>query len=232
MPTIVGIDAGDSAVLALPPVISDTEWVVNRLAEYREENVYRVLQQRGDLTRIVSATQNPALAQVTVDTRYITGSGHGDPNTFEGHDNSPIFAVGNYDHQLVEGKLVHLVSCYTAKELGADFVRKGCQAFFGYDGDFFFLFEDPNPFLKCDSQVDFALADGNDAGTAYQTALAAYNEAIDANKAIANNPATATADAKKKRFEAAVLKYDRDHLCGPGKLDSNGTYGDTTAMLP
>ena len=154
-------------------------------------------------------------------TKYITGSGHGDTNTFFGFKQTPILKINAYSPKQIRGKIIHLLSCYTAHELGPDLIAKGCVAFFGYDGDFMFDPDDAERFLSCDSEVDIALADGNDASTAYDHAATAFLKAI-----------ATIDDGPRRNIRVAILQYDLKHFCGPGSPGSPGKFGSRTTHLP
>lgn len=98
------------------------------------------------------------------DVVYITGAGHGNYDCFTGHLKVALWKVGDYSSQEVEGKIIHLLSCRTCRDLGKDLIRNGAKAFFGYLENFQFYTEpnniDPlqdkytNTFIKCDSIID------------------------------------------------------------------------------
>jgi hypothetical protein len=67
---------------------------------------------------------------------YLTGVGHGFPNSYTGDNLDPIFSVGQFGSKEVSGKIVHFLSCETAATLGPAFVAKGCRAYFGYSDNF------------------------------------------------------------------------------------------------
>ena len=128
--------------------------------KYRQTNVYRYFEAKGfaiqrcqgSLARRLYLA--PAARQAHV--VYITGIGHGTYDTFTGDYYDPIFSVGNYSPEEVQGKIVHLISCETAGKLGPDFVNHGCRAFFGYDENFSFQMDIADVFFQCDSEIDRA----------------------------------------------------------------------------
>ncbi len=149
---------------------------------------------------------------------YITGVGHGFYPTYTGHFYDPVFQVGNYSAVESAGKIVHFLSCETARDLGPDLVRNGCLAYFGYDEDFVFTTADQNVFFECDSEIDLAFADG-------LTAAAAYDRVKDRFTQRA-----ADFRAQGKQNEAATLELDLDRLRCPS---SGGiAWGDAKAKLP
>lgn len=158
---------------------------------------------------VVEALQN--------DIVYITGVGHGTNITYTGDGNFPVFQVGDYQPEEADGKIVHFLSCQTAAELGSDFVRNGCRAYFGYDVDFTFVLNFANIFFECDSEIDLAFADGLTAEEVYDRVIALYNQRI------------SELDSDGQYRVAATLEYDRDHLCAPS-IDP--MWGDRQAHLP
>src|SRR5258708_29362458 len=104
---------------------------------YRKDKVYPYMEGEGftiDIyqgcmaKRIYTAPKAKQLGVV-----YITGSGHGSSDTFAGYLNEPIFHVDSYSADELKDKIVHFLSCETAINLGKDFVKNGCRAFFRYD---------------------------------------------------------------------------------------------------
>lgn len=197
---------------------SDDEDVVARCRQFREGRVYPALQGAGaaltpfggiDAQRSIVA---PVLRSSAAN--LITGSGHGFPERFTGQGRDPIFAVGAYDPAEVSGRIVHLLSCETAQQLGPDLVANGCRAFFGYDEVFVFPDMAADLFLVCDGEIDTQLAQGRTADEAYQAAIAAFNLRI------------AQMLQLGKTFVAAALARNRDHLCAPS---TSSRFGDPNA---
>ena len=150
--------------------------------------------------------------------QYITGVGHGFPDTYTGDYLEPVFQVGHYEAAEVEGKIVHLLSCQSGLQLGPDFVIHGCRAFFGYDVNFSFpTKEKQEVFFECDSEIDKGFADGLTAQQVYERTIALYNERIEA------------LDAEDDLDNAALLETNRDHLRCPSS--GGKKWGDTSARL-
>ena len=158
---------------------------------------------------VAPAAQGPAV-------EFITGSGHGFQNRFTGQARLSIFELGQYQPVEVRNKIIHLLSCQTAGQLGADVVTNGCRAFFGYDVDFLFPLDRPAVFLDCDSVIDLRLADGMSAEDAYAAAVQAFDDTI------------ATLKKNGQAWLAAMLEFNRDHLCSPS-VDRK--WGDPRARL-
>ncbi|PQP35705.1 hypothetical protein C6A37_01090 [Desulfobacteraceae bacterium SEEP-SAG9] len=120
------------------------------------------------------------------DVVYISGFGHGYDNLFTGQHGEVLWKVGSYDPREAQGKIIHLMSCLTARRLGPDLVDKGARAYFGYEEEFTFIhtigitdpLEDPiaDVFFECNSQVDRLIADGLSAGRVYDATKELFRE--------------------------------------------------------
>ncbi|HEV2911894.1 MAG TPA: hypothetical protein VGX92_01140 [Pyrinomonadaceae bacterium] len=187
---------------------------------YRQKNVYPFLEKKGFMIqrcqeslarRMYVAPESRKTGVV-----YITGVGHGAYDSYTGDFYDPIFSVGNYSPEESHGKIVHLISCETARDLGPDFVLHGCRAYFGYDENFTFQLDDADIFFECDSEIDRGFAEGLTAGEVYDRARAVFDKYIAAFR------------AQGKEFKAATLEFDRDHLRAPS---SGPQWGDVNARL-
>jgi hypothetical protein len=136
---------------------------------YRERHVYPYLLERGlRVSLLTGESARPELLWPRMragEVRYLTGVGHGLFDRYKGHEGQNLFRVGEYAEHEPRGKIVHFAACETAARLGRDFVLKGCRAFFGYDGSFYYPAEDEGQhvldrFFACDSEIDLAFADG------------------------------------------------------------------------
>jgi hypothetical protein len=187
---------------------------------YRQQNVYPYLQQKGfsikrsqeSLARRVYVAPEARKPHVI----YITGVGHGGYDSYTGDFYDTIFSVGNYSTEECHGKIVHFISCETARDLGPDFVSHGCRAYFGYDENFTFLLDSADIFFECDSEIDRAFADGLNAKQVHERVNALFNKHIDAMRQQGSD------------YKAATLEFDRDHLRGPL---SGPQWGDPLASL-
>jgi hypothetical protein len=120
------------------------------------------------------------------DVVYISGFGHGHDNRFGGQHGEILWEVDSYDPTEVQDKIIYLMSCRTAKELGPDLVYEGAKAYFGYEDNFVFLhiptitdpLQDPiaDVFFQCSSNVDRRLVDGQSAGTVYDETKEMFRE--------------------------------------------------------
>src|SRR5437879_5295863 len=126
-------------------VDSDYEDVTAACFEYRKDNLFPEWERQGiAVTRLNGqGARRNAVAQELggATTRYLTGSGHVFDDYFTGDQQQPVLKVGEYAAAEVRGRIVHLLSCSTAEQLGPDLVANGCLAFFGYDVEFLFPLE-------------------------------------------------------------------------------------------
>ena len=199
---------------------SDYEEVTEACQEYRQSEVYPTLKQAGftiDAFSGNTARRASIAPQLTAPgVRFITGSGHGLERRFTGFNGEPILEIGRYDPNESRDKIIHLLACLTAAELGGDLVKNGCVAFFGYDVVFMFPLDAPDLFLDCDAEIDFALAHGRTAGEAYWGAYDAFTNRM--QQLLATG----------RPYLAAMLEYNRDHLCAPS---TDAKWGTVDAAL-
>jgi hypothetical protein len=188
---------------------------------YREKHVYPYFEAKGFTVRKFQGPLArrhyvaPDVKKPEVD--YITGAGHGLADQYLGDFGNVIFQVGNYQADEVDGRIVHFLSCQTARQLGPDFVAKGCRAYFGYDENFAYQPAYSEIFFACDSEIDLAFADGLDAAAVYNRVRKLYNREI------------AKLRAAGKLYAAATLEFDRDHLRCPSS--GGAAWGDPAAKL-
>ena len=202
---------------------------------YRRAHVYPYLEQQGF---VIERCQGKlarrgyvALASQQVGVVYITGSGHGSEDTFMGDQYCPIFAIGNYSSEEVQAKVIHLLSCSTAIQLGTDVVKHGCRAFFGYDNLFTITLDKADIFFECDAEIDRTLADGSNAKEAYQRTNRLYQQHIQAYKDQYRELLLNSEDVEKVAlYEStfSLLEVNFNHLCAPS---IDGRWGDSQAIL-
>jgi hypothetical protein len=204
----------------------DSNWEAATLAayQYREKQVYPYIASKG---YAVDKCQGPMAKRIYVAPKaqqpgvaYLTGVGHGSYTTYTGHYYDPIFQVGNYSAAEAHGKIVHFLSCETARDLGPDFVKNGCRAYFGYDEDFIFTTADQDVFFECDSEIDRAFADGLGAEEVYDRVKALFAQRA------------ADFRAQGKQTAAATLDSDLDCLRCPSSPPGPNAWGDPKAKLP
>jgi len=152
---------------------------------------------------------------------FVSGFDHGSYTVFFGHDYSHLWDSGaGIQESEVKGRVVHLLACQTAKELGVELVRKGAKAYFGYDENFRFwshedyaddMLNDPyaDPFFKADSEIDRCLADGMAADQVHKKVDALFNDLIDEWTGVND-------------MIASRLNWDLIHFCSPTKDEKWG----------
>jgi hypothetical protein len=223
---------------AAPPaaalcIDTDSDAETKPLFKYRKEQLYPGL--AASLTMLAAHGSDATRAQVgplarDPRVRLITGSGHGTANAFQDGHGRPIFAVGELDPREVSGKIVHLLACQTALQLGPDMITNGGQAFFGYDVDFVFSpFRDlAELFFDADAEIDRSLVSGLTAAAACAAAVERFQEHIDE---LDRRAAAETNPARKDvlLWTATALEFNRDHLLGPRAAGS--PFGDPLAQL-
>ena len=113
--------------------------------------------------------------------------GHGDSDAVTG-TNDVILDTKNAS--LLEGKVVHALSCRSAKELGPNAMKKGAKAYIGYKEDFIAFLDDSNQstkplkdeiaslFLNPAFTAPRALLKGSTPAEAVTAAKKAYNQSI------------------------------------------------------
>ena len=199
---------------------SNYESVTQTAFTYRDRHVYPYLIRKGCsliLIRNSRLRRNDVLTEARKPSVvYLTGVGHGTPDTYTGNFRQPIFRIGNYSQVESRGKIVHFLSCQTAEKLGPDFVAKGCRAYFGYDADFTWDPKVADTFLECDSAIDRAFAAGLTAGQVHDRTKALFDKHIARFRANGND------------YNAAMLEFNRDHLRCPA---SGSQWGDLNARL-
>lgn len=208
--TILAIDANFDPITKAP-------------FDYREENIYplfvekgfAIVRRQGESARRTEVAPQAKKPNVV----YLTGVGHGFPNSYTGDNLDPIFSVGNFSPEEAAGKIVHFLSCETAAGLGPEFVAKGCRAYFGYSDNFTYPPNLQETFFDCDSEIDRGFANGLTADQVYQNVQARFLEHIDRLKS--------TGDSGDL-FNASVLQVDLRLLRAPSFASE---YGDPNAKL-
>lgn len=207
----------DLKILAID---SSYDKITQGSCEYRNRHVYPYLKSKGfEIVRCQDQSARRFYVKSKLsqkDIVYITGVGHGTDTVYMGEDSNPIFDIGKYQPEELNNKIVHLFACQTAAELGPDFVKHGCLAFFGYDIEHIVYMHVSDAFFDCDSEIDRAFADGLTAEQVYVHAIEYYNRKISELK-----------DGGHYK-EAAALEHNRDHLCAPSV---NPKWGDKNARL-
>lgn len=181
-----------------------TDSVTNQCAMYRIANVHPVFAAKGyeviSLEGVNDIRSNFVTKAKDKRVVYISGLGHGSYTAFTGHNFNHILDAGAYDSLEVSNKVIHLLSCETARDLGPNTVSKGAKAFVGYTENFVFDWTNSNMYWKCDSQFDLSMAAGKTVEQAIADTVAQFNTAIN------SVPGTQT---------AAYLLNDRNLLRSP-----------------
>jgi len=188
--------------------------------KFRGKRVYpKFMSEGAEVRRLIgqTATRSDFVVEANEpDIDYITGVGHGSYDTYTGHHGNPILRVNRYNPSEVRGRVIHLLSCQTARLLGPDLVRNGVKAFFGYNENFIFSMPVSNEFFECDSQIDLVLASGRNVSLAHSTCIASFNHYIDEYKQLG-------------QFRlAAMFETDRDRLRSPV---ISKRYGDPNSVI-
>lgn len=161
---------------------SDYDSAAQHVAEWRRVNVYPSLQTNGNSVTILkgnTATRiylEQALKKENV--VFFTGSGHGLYEEFQGSDGDSALEVGSYSPAEVDKKIIHLLSCNTAFELGSDTIEKGCLAFAGYDLPFTFHLKHMNEFMNPDMVFVIEIVNGNSVSEAHDKVMKEYDRMI------------------------------------------------------
>lgn len=136
------------------------------------------------------ATVHGVFRKISNNISYISAQGHGRPSLFTGDGGDAIFRSSASDQLMkLSSKIVHLLSCFTAAELGPEMVSKGVKAFFGYEKDFRFarsksLSADPltddiaSLFLNIATEVDRMVLLGATAREVHKRVIMLYDSAI------------------------------------------------------
>lgn len=95
----------------------------------------------------VLKTKNPGL---------VLFNGHGNNDKIYGNKQEILIEAGT-NEVLLNGKIVHSISCSSAKELGPKCIKSGTISFIGYEDDFVFVFDKNKTFtpLKDDVASNF-----------------------------------------------------------------------------
>jgi hypothetical protein len=186
---------------------SNYETVTRIVFDYRQKNVYPYMESNGykldKFQGSLARRHYVGPAAKKDDVVYLCGVGHGNADCYTGDNGDPIFKVGVYDSKEAQGKIAHFISCQTARQLGPDFVKNGCHAYFGYDENFVFPTSEAEVFLECDSNIDLSFADGLTAQEVFLQVESLYKKRI-----------KELSEAGKDR-ESVQLEFNYRHLRSP-----------------
>jgi len=132
---------------------------------------------------------NPGNCTYTVNTEdpiHVWGVGHGNANVYTVEcTNIWLDARNPSSLDPLIGRVVHLLSCITAQNLGPALIEHGSIAYFGYYDSFWFMIPyDPctNRMSRsthtCDLEIERSLAKGRTTGQAKEDCLARFDEEI------------------------------------------------------
>lgn len=128
----------------------------------------------------------------TEDPSFVTVCGHGSPDTLVGQyleaerGYSTLMTTGSAG--LMSGRVVYLLSCLTARELGPSMVRQGALAYAGYRDEFVWIVESPEspatdrfaaPFGSASTAFPTALVEGKTVREAKERTLAVFEREIE-----------------------------------------------------
>ena len=216
--------AASVSTIQVLAIDSNHEPITKPVYDYREAVVYPYMTSRGlVITKLQGslARRHYVVEEATKpDVQYLTGVGHGLFDTYTGDYGEILFQIGHYDAAEVEGKIIHLISCQAGRDLGPDFVKNGCQAFFGYDENFSYLADKQELFFECDSEIDKGFADGLTAEEVFVRVKQRYDDKIEELE---------TNGSQKSLYTASFLETNRDHLRCPSS--GGKKWGDTSARL-
>ena len=125
------------------------------------------------------------------DPAFFTGVGHGSPTQFAGQYDALgrpdiMLDLGNADW--MAGRVVYLLSCLTAKELGPKIIEEGAISYVGYVADFYWVVMNPNrpggdPYARgfgsATAAVVLTLLRGGDVGQAYNRSIETFDKYIE-----------------------------------------------------
>lgn len=205
-------EAVETAATALA-IEANFDDITKAAFKYRREQVYPFLESKGFQVILLSgkaAVRQRVIAAIAENrAHFVSGVGHGRENSFCGYQNKAIFRVGRYQAEEVRDRVIHLLSCSTASNLGEDFLAKGCRAFFGYKEEFAVPFEDlaelnelAEEFFGSDAEIDRAFAEGLPVEQILDRVRRKFDENI------------ARLDERGNREASAALESNRDLLIG------------------
>ncbi len=175
--------------------------------EYRNRHIYQAL---GGQVSYLRVLRGPLARRTFIvpelssaDPELLVAVGHGDGDTMMGYGGATIFERGIHDASEVAGRIVHLLACETAQELGRHLIEQGAAAFIGYDWQVMLERDVFDAFMECDSTIDLELLSGRTVAQAHRAAIRLFDEHIDRLRAAG------------KLFDAAVMATNRDSLRSP-----------------
>ena len=142
----------------------------------------------------------------------IIGIGHGSPSEFCGHNNEVILEVTSIPD--VKGKVVILISCETAQQLGPSLINAGAISYIGFNDDLVWV---------CDSDRASTPWSDEIARPAMMPLVNSINSILDGKTIreaynIMLNELTRNAEVEEDELVKACLEFNRDNaiLIGDG----------------
>lgn len=122
------------------------------------------------------------------DPALILFNGHGESDRILGDKNTVLIKVGE-NEEILKKRIIHSLSCNSAKELGLKSVEAGAKAFIGYIGKFVFLQDDQHTatprkdkiaehFLNAANVAPISLIKGNTVKESFEKAQNSFEKAI------------------------------------------------------
>ena len=151
----------------------------------------------------------------------VSCSAHGEYNRLNSYRGRHLFNT-NENFGEIEGKIIHLKACLTAKKLGPELVKNGAKAFYGYNELLGFPSKNNYPdlikfFMEPDEILIIELHKGLAAKYVHEAVMDSYNRNIQ--------------ELKKKNAPQnyiGIMITNRDAFCSPEKSD---IYGDNSSQL-
>lgn len=129
-------------------------------------------------------------ATQSLDPSLVVGVGHGNSDTYTGQYIAGGYSVllTLYNAGMMAGRVVYLLSCSTAQNLGPEMISKGAVAYAGYNLDFVWTVESPwspatdrlaAPFGKASTMFPKVLVGGRIVRDAKAKAIEVFNQEIE-----------------------------------------------------
>jgi len=120
--------------------------------------------------------------------RLILFNGHGSDGTIAGHNDEILIKTPD-DLDLLKSKIVHSLSCNSAKKLGKEAVENGATSYVGYENDFIFFFDKnkasrpledtfAKPVFEAANQISLSLIKGNNIAESFIKSQKTYEKWI------------------------------------------------------
>ena len=167
-------------VIAIDSISDDLTFRVYR---YRMRNLYTDLEKEGTIIEYCPTGQS---LENTLNTSgdwpvyFLTGSGHGNPDTYFQSGDTNLFCRTNLSSvPSLNGSIVKLLSCECAQDLGRILVEeKGVVVFIGYNRIFWANLNILDDLLEFDLVIDRMVLNGLPPKEIYRKVQEKYNQAI------------------------------------------------------